>query len=255
MSTWVLLRGLTRQAGHWGDFADRFAEVEPGARVIALDLPGAGTLHERQSPASVEGIVQHCRAQLADIAHSEPLRLFGLSLGGMVAAQWALLHPQQVSHCVVLNTSMRPLGRLHERLRPARWPMLLKLLLERDDFEAERGILELTSAMPARHAARLAHWMALRGHQPVRAANALRQLLAAARYRLPLQPLRMPALVLCGARDALVDPVCSRRLASHWHCDFAQCAEAGHDLPLDAPQWVIERVRDWLRSTPCALSA
>ena len=45
MDTWILLRGLTREASHWGAFAGDFQTALPHAQVVALDLPGNGQLH------------------------------------------------------------------------------------------------------------------------------------------------------------------------------------------------------------------
>jgi hypothetical protein len=50
----VLIRGLAREAGHWGDFAERFRAVEPDAQVIAVDLPGAGELRHHHAATHVE---------------------------------------------------------------------------------------------------------------------------------------------------------------------------------------------------------
>jgi hypothetical protein len=44
----------------------------------------------------------------------------------------------------------------------------------------------------------------------------------------------------------LVNSRCSLAIADAWHCALALHPDAGHDLPLDAPQWVIEQVRHWL---------
>ena len=40
---WVLLRGLTREAGHWGSFPNQLRKALGGTPVLTLDLPGAGT--------------------------------------------------------------------------------------------------------------------------------------------------------------------------------------------------------------------
>ncbi|EER57837.1 hypothetical protein AcdelDRAFT_4590, partial [Acidovorax delafieldii 2AN] len=39
---------------------------------------------------------------------------------------------------------------------------------------------------------------------------------------------------------------CSLAIARHWQCALALHPQAGHDLPLDAPQWVIAQVQRWL---------
>ena len=42
--TWLLLRGLTREAGHWGRFPQQLQAALPGARILAIDLPGNAVL-------------------------------------------------------------------------------------------------------------------------------------------------------------------------------------------------------------------
>ena len=53
-------------------------------------------------------------------------------------------------------------------------------------------------------------------------------------------------LLLASQNDHLVNSRCSLAIADAWHCALALHPDAGHDLPLDAPQWVIEQVRHWL---------
>jgi pimeloyl-ACP methyl ester carboxylesterase len=250
VSTWVLLRGLTREQAHWGRFVGQFQQALPGERIVTLDLPGAGVLHGQPSPLRVPEIAQACRQQLQQLGLSPPYWLLGLSLGGMVAACWALARPLEVSGCVLVNTSMRPLSPAHRRLRPVHWPTLLRLAVARDAVAVETAVLAMTSRLtagPAERARQVADWAAIRRARPVSAANALRQLVAAARYRLPAAPPPVPALVLCSERDGLVDPRCSRALASHWRCEIAVHPAAGHDLPLDDGPWLAATVRDWVR--------
>ena len=78
--------------------------------------------------------------------------------------------------------------------------------------------------------------------------NALRQLLAAARYSAPEAPPPVPVLLLASARDQLVSPNCSRTLARRWGVPLAMHPSAGHDLPLDDGPWVAAEIRRWLRS-------
>lgn len=47
-------------------------------------------------------------------------------------------------------------------------------------------------------------------------------------------------------------PCCSRRIAEAWGCTSAIHPDAGHDLPLDDPQWTIERIVGWHRTLPAA---
>ncbi|HJV94868.1 MAG TPA: alpha/beta hydrolase [Albitalea sp.] len=247
MSTWVLLRGLTRESRHWGGFAATLREQLPNANVVTLDLPGNGRLNAMRSLRSVEEMAAFCRAELRHRALPPPYHLLAMSLGAMVAVAWAQRHPQELAGCVLINTSLRPFSPFTQRLRPASVATLVKLMLfERDDRQWEEAILRLTT----RHAGDgvIDEWLALRRERPVSRANALRQLWAAARFSaLPAAP-APPLLVLASAKDALVDPRCSRRLASRWGAALAEHASAGHDLPLDDGPWVAQQVRDWLTS-------
>src|SRR6188474_3693108 len=105
--TWVLLRGLTREARHWGDFAERLARALPGSasaatRVLALDLPGNGVFCGEASPATVGAMADFAREQLRARGLAPPYRLVAMSLGGMVAADWALRHPREIERLVLV---------------------------------------------------------------------------------------------------------------------------------------------------------
>jgi pimeloyl-ACP methyl ester carboxylesterase len=263
---WVLLRGLTREAGHWADFPVRLQAALPGTRVHALDLPGNGLRHRERSPVTVQAMVQAVRHQLRADGVPPPYRLLAMSLGAMVAVEWASRHPEEIGAAVLINTSMRPLNPWWQRLRPVALAPLLGLLLPgRSAHAREAVVLRLTSrrgasrpGSPTRGAggrgptdeadAVVAAWAALRQAHPVRASNAVRQLLAAARYRAPPSAPAVPMLVLIGAADALVHPACSRELARRWGLPAHEHPEAGHDLVLDDPDGVISRVLAWVAS-------
>ena len=99
---WILLRGLTREAAHWGGFINAFADAQRGARVVAPDLPGNGVLHRAESPATVRGMVEACRAELAAQGVRPPFRVLAMSLGAMVATEWARQAPHEVQACVLM---------------------------------------------------------------------------------------------------------------------------------------------------------
>lgn len=245
MTAWVLLRGLVREARHWGDFPE-VLNARTGAEVLTPDLPGNGSRWAERSPVSVAGMVAACRAGLAASGHSPPYSLLGLSLGGMVAAEWSLRHPGEVARVAMINTSMRPLQPVYRRLLPGTWPTLVTGLVKRDVRAREAGILTLVSNDEMKRRRALAVWVDAATTAPVAKLNALRQLLAAARYRLPPgQPL-MPALVLASAQDRLVSPQCSRVLAARWQALYLEHAQAGHDLPLDAGDWLAEKLAGWI---------
>ena len=245
METWVLLRGLTRSSAHWADF-DRALEQALSARVITLDLPGNGLLFSRRSPSTVQGMASHCHNALQALGVTEPVGILAMSLGGMVATQWAVQWPQEVRELVLINTSSRPFNPVWQRMRPSAVADLLQPLLVRSGANAwETAILRRTANHPQK--AVLQDWRFERVLRPVTKANAWRQLLAAARYRAPLVA-PVPTLVLAGERDRLVNMACSRALAQQWGTELRVHPTAGHDLTLDDPSWVIDEIRRWRKS-------
>ena len=245
---WVLLRGLTREAGHWGPLPALLGERLPGTRILTLDLPGAGERHAMRSPTSIRATMGDCRAQLQALGVTR-CHLLAMSLGAMVAVEWAHRHPQEVASAVLVNTSLRPFSAWHQRLRPRHYPALLGVLWPwRDAHAREAVVLRLTSRRRFTSAQKMAvvdAWVALRERHPVSTTNALRQLLAAARYRAPTQAPGVPLLVVVGAGDGLVEPACSHRFALAWQLPIRTHPSAGHDLALDDPAWLAEEVTAW----------
>ncbi|OYV00750.1 MAG: alpha/beta hydrolase [Burkholderiales bacterium PBB5] len=222
-----MLRGLTREQAHWGDFVPRLQRAQPHSAVLCLDLPGAGLLHCQPCPLQVAAMLPAVRAQLPPLLAAAqakrppptaaagvagPVRLLGLSMGGMLASAWAQAFPQEVAALVLVNTSLRPYSGVADRLRLAN------------------------------HADVLAQWQAIRQARPVSTANALRQLLAAARFQHRGPPPAVPTWVLHSAGDALVSPRCSVALAAAWAVPRLCHPSAGHDLPLDAPDWLVQQL-------------
>jgi pimeloyl-ACP methyl ester carboxylesterase len=244
-TTWILLRGLTRESGHWGSFAQQFAQAVPQAHVLALDLPGNGSFYVQRSPLSVQAMVAHCRAELSRRHIAPPYGVLAMSLGAMVAVGWSQRYPQEVAAQVLINTSMRPFSAFYQRLRPANYGALLKLIvLGASPQEWEHTVLRLTSHTA--DTAVLPAWLAIRRERPVSRANAFRQLLAAARFTASGNRPLVPTLLLASAHDRLVAVQCSEALARHWQCPLQLHPSAGHDLPLDDGPWVAQQVRQWL---------
>ena len=55
----------------------------------------------------------------------------------------------------------------------------------------------------------------------------------------------VPILLLASLGDRLVSPRCSERIARAWNAPLRMRPDAGHDLPLDDPDWVLGQLLDW----------
>ncbi|ORC52581.1 alpha/beta hydrolase [Burkholderia sp. A27] len=256
MSTWILLRGLTRETRHWGRLPDALREAIGGERLLLLDLPGNGEFAQARAPATVAEMVSFVRIAALQSGASVPYRVLAMSLGGMVATDWAQRHPAEIERLVLINTSMRPFSRMHERLRPSAWPGLAGVAAHwRDAPRAERGIHRLTCNNVGALNADLDAWSEIRRSAPVSRGNALRQLWAAARFRAAAARPDCPLLVLSSRGDKLVNPACSSKLAAAWGATHREHPWAGHDLPHDDPSWIGAQVHAWLAQQPAVSKA
>lgn len=247
--TWVLLRGLTREAGHWGHFMPTLqAHLPADARIVTPDIAGNGALFEQPSATSVPAMAEQIRQQLLAMGLEPPYHVVAMSLGAMVTVAWMHAHPKELARAVLINTSLRPHSPFWHRLQPRQYPTALRLIFTRPSPLAwEQAVMRMTCQHPKDADGTLRHWLRLRAQHPVSLANGLKQLWAATQYRAPLEaPARVPTLLLHAARDQLVNPACTRTLAERWQWPVACHPTAGHDLPLDDGPWVARQIGHWL---------
>lgn len=249
---WLLLRGLAREKRHWGPFPDRFA-AGLGVPTTCLDLPGMGTEVATEVPLSIAGITDDLRQRwLATRTAGEgPAGLFAVSLGGMILMDWCTRYPDDFARAVVVCSSAGNLSPIHHRLKPNQIPKLLGAVMNDDAFARERTVLSMVTNLQPDLDALARTWAGYAAEvSPVRAAF-VRQLWAASRFRAPPR-LDVPLLALGSRGDRFVDPRCTERLVSHFGVPSRWHDTAGHDLPADAPDWVIEQVRAWTTAEPSA---
>lgn len=216
-------------------------------RFFALDLPGCGVRNAETSPSSIAEMVECYRNQLQQQGIPTPYKILAVSMGAMVSAAWSQKYPQEIAAQVLINTSMRPFSPFYQRLRLSKVASVLLLLLGRRSERAWEEFIWRTTCNTS-DASILADWIRYRCELPVRTGNAIRQLLAAARYQASPHPPSVPTLILASAQDHLVDTQCSKTLARRWNAPLAVHPTAGHDLPQDDGMWLLQQVTQWLQS-------
>lgn len=237
----VLIRGLLRDARHWGEFPALLQRRFPGAVLYTPDIPGNGQLNNLTSPTNVSDMTDFLRQQLS---FGKPVHLLGISMGGMIAIDWMNRFAQEVDSAVLINTSVRHLSPFYHRLCWQRYATILDMLC-RSSVNREQQLLALTSNRHRNNRQLLETWQEWQRLRPVSATSALHQLLAAARFSLPNKPPH-PLMIVTSTADRLVDYRCSLQLHRLWKTDYRQHDTAGHDLPLDEPQWLVDAIADWL---------
>lgn len=233
--TWLLLRGLLREQGHWGDFPSQLQQHLPDIKIITLDIPGNGLKHLEKSPSSIAEMVDELRCQYKV---EQPLNILALSMGGMMATNWMQRFPHEISKAVLINTSLKKINPFYHRLRPSNYLRLLGLMSNSHD-KKEKSILKLTTNNPLRRQKALGNWLDIARTRGVSKRNAIRQIIAASTFSPQEKPPIQDILFLNSQHDRIVNPKCSEHIAITWRKSLITHPTAGHDIPLDDPEWVI----------------
>lgn len=246
---WILIRGLGREAAHWGEFVDQLQTAFPNSQIICPDLPGTGKALDQTSPWTIADITDTLRHQIKQTAidlDRQRCGIVGLSLGGMVTWDWLKRYPKDASLGVLINTSFADLSPFYHRLYWKRYGKMLQLGLTPNRIAREKAIIEMVCNAHA-HDRILQHWSNIAQQRPVSAATLFRQLVAAARFRAGDKP-QQTTLILSSAADNLVNPRCSQRLHQHYGLPINIHPWAGHDLSTDDPAWVAARLSEFCQS-------
>ena len=250
MKTWVLLRGLGRDKRHFGQFLDKFQQAFVDDKVITIDTLGNGEFKGLKSPTNIKQYTEHCRKILAQTNHNNTIELVALSLGGMIAMDWATRYPQEINSITIMNTSAANLTPPHSRMQLSTLGRLLyAFIINRSNQGIESAIVNATSNQqilnPKALAQTIQSWTEIREQGITSTFNMIRQLLAAATFKLEKPPQISPekVLILASSKDHIVNHQASIDLQGFFNCPMLVHAQAGHDLPLDAPNWVIEQIK------------
>lgn len=256
-----MLRGLAREVRHWGDFPEklerRLRDLGENPRIDTLELPGAGRFSEMKSPLTVGEMTDFVRGKFLELRRrlresgetpSDGTRLIGISLGGMIAADWASRWPDEFKDVILINTSFSGFSPPLDRLTPFAIKHMLGYLRPMTNLERELHAYKLSSHLSDANLAhvRASEWAKWADERPFKPENFGRQLLAAARYRAPLEKPKANVLVLISEKDQMVSPKCSRDIVKRWKVPSETHAWAGHDLTYDDADWVIEKTLAWM---------
>jgi len=241
---WILLRGLVRESGHWGGFIKKLKARDPHALVLPLDWPGLGVFHEQDMPLDPLECVDFLEQQLGLALGDKAVRLsiIGLSLGGALALYWCQKQPHLFERVVVINGSLANLSAPWLRLRGLALARIIALLFEPSLKTREQKILLLTSALCRENPKHIVDaWANLAAHHRVRFPTFLRQMILASRIRVTT-PITPTPLFLASRKDAVVNWRSSRAMSRFFSAPLVLHEHAGHDLPLDDPDWCLDHI-------------
>lgn len=238
IQNWVLIRGLVRSQYHWKDFPIQLEKSAPDVKVHLVEISGNGFLYQFNTPTDIVEAVELLQAQLPE--NLESFGLIGISLGGMLATKWAQMQPEKVQELVLINSSSG-LSPFYDRLMPSNYGGVLGSLFSPSFEKKEELILSMTVNQEEIWRRQLAENVEFLKQHPVSIRNFINQLRLTSQVNFKDVP-PCAKLVLNSKADRLVNPSCSERIAEAWQCPLMTHESAGHDLPLDDAEWVIQKI-------------
>ena len=241
----ILLRGLGRDARHWGSFPEELKNIMPNYKVYTIDLPGTGEFYDAKSPLSIKAIAEFmsARALERDKDLGEAY-IVGLSLGGMVACEWASLENTNIKKVVLINSSFSNWSRFYHRLNYKIYYDFIAMFFM-STKKREETVLKIVSSNKAQYENVSKAWQNLWKTKPFKVSTVIRQLFAASTYKLKSMP-KQPVLLLASVQDRLVNSQCYKDIEKNtdWPVIFHETA--GHEMPMDEPEWVISKIRAFI---------
>ncbi len=208
----LLIMGMSGTALHWGEPFLR--ELREDFDVIAYDHRGVGASTRLEGETTIVQMAEDAAALLAaldiDAAH-----VLGISMGGMVAQELALRHPERILTLALGCTYCGGPG--SELTDPARMAGLRAAMSSGDAQRALRAGWEINvSPAMVDDAEAYASYLDIAGRRRVALGVVMAQLRACAAHdtsaRLP--ELSVPTLVIHGTEDALLPVGNGRMVAS-----------------------------------------
>ena len=205
--TVLLLHGLGSAGADW---LLQFKPLgEAGYHVLAPDLRGFGQ-SSWPGHTSVTAMADDMAVLLREL-EAAPAHVVGISMGGTVALQLALDHPDLVRRLVLVNTfaRLRPQGIGGYLYFPLRMLLMYTVGLERQARLVSRRIFP----KPDQAVLRMQLYQRI-VHTDPRAYRATMWALLRFNVEPRLHEIRVPTLVITGAEDTTVPPAAQRRLVA-----------------------------------------
>lgn len=230
----LLVMGLGMNATGWWRTVPVLAE---SMRVIAFDNRGAGRSDTPPGPYSVPQMADDAVAVL-DAAGEDSAHVYGISLGGMIAQEIALRHPERVRRLVLGATT--PGGSHAAALDDD----VVQFFFRRRDMPAEEAVW---ASVPYNYGPRtrreggerIAQDIAQRLRYPIRPEGYAAQLEAALQHNAydRLDVVKSQTLVVHGEADRMVPAANAALLAAGIPgARLETWAEAGHLYTTDSPE-------------------
>lgn len=237
VGTVLMVHGLGGSKDHWTRFAARLPQ---NLRLIAVDLPGFGE-SPKDPQASHASSAQVARLKrFVDVHGLRGFHLMGNSMGGRIATEYALAHPDDVASLILFD----PAG-----VTPPPGASTSHVVIVRSaaDFDT---LMATAFVQPPHFPDFIKGYFAERAQENADLeAKVLGELNATpARLEDQIGALRPPTLVVWGSEDRIIDPAAAAVWRAHLReGDVVTMDQVGHAPMLERPEESAALVAVWWR--------
>jgi 3-oxoadipate enol-lactonase len=248
----LLIMGMSGTSLHWGE--PFLSELRKSFDVIAFDHRGVGASSPLKGTITIREMADDAAGLLAALS-IERAHVVGISMGGMIAQELALAHPQRIETLTLGCTYCG--GENGALTSPEVMQKLADGMLSGDRERALRAAFEVNVA-PAAASSNpelLTQWLAIAAERAVAVRVIMAQIQACAEHDTSarLHALQMPCLVIHGTEDEMLPVQNGRDIAARIPGARLEILEgAGHMFIWEHPQQAAALVREHARASSAA---
>jgi pimeloyl-ACP methyl ester carboxylesterase len=242
----LLIMGFTVSSIGWHWNVPSFAK---DFRTIVFDNRGVGQSEKPDVPYSMSMFADDT-AGLLDGLGIDQAHVFGISMGGMIAQEFALRYPQRVKTLILGCTNCGGAQAI-----PSKDPEVLNMLGDIESLDVQQAAIVMTKVAVTpwfmqRHMDMLLQLNQMSMKHPTPKHGMVRQMQAIQGHDAyeRLSQVSMPTLVVTGKEDGLVPPENSVTLAQRIpHADLVMLSNASHMFHMELPEATAEMVKGFIR--------
>ena len=236
----VLIHSLGTDLRLWDDLIPR---LDSTLRLVRFDLRGHGLSTDPVGELTLADFSADLAA-LLDHLEIDKAIILGISIGGLIALDFALRNQARVSSLILADTAAR-IG------TPELWQTRMEALRAHGMAHLADSILSrwFAADFAARCPTQFQGLRTLFTRNSVAGYTAACAALRDGDLRAEVPQIMVPSLVLCGAQDAATPPDVVQELAQSLpNAHFDVLAGAGHTPPIEQPQIMADQINAFLRA-------
>jgi len=210
-------------------------------QILCYDKRGHGLSDTPPGPYTIGDHTHDLKALLDKLAIHKAI-LIGISVGGMIAQDFAIAYPERTEALVLCDTGAK-IGTAEM------WNSRIETIQAQGLAEVAKTVIDrwFTPTFFERHSSEARGYFNMLSRTPTQGYIGTCMALRDADLRPQLKHIKAQTLVLCGDQDLSTPPELGQELAQHLNAPFELIDHAGHLPCIEQPQAMAAKIRAFLR--------